>query len=340
MRQILDDAATVLATQSYDPYGSPETAGNVGIFGYTGELQDGTTNAEYLRARWYQPGTGTLLGVDPELDETGQAYTYAGNDPNNASDPCGMDAGPTPTPGIGSGGPAEPSANAAPTPSTTSEAVDQTLQNVEESWTAPVDAGPWQVPGDQYKGFYVGTQVHKAIGRFYARANSLDAVYYKNETIRTILKDKDLSDAVPEVVPAVVLDNLRPDITNVSQRSMYEIETVADYMDGVVQLADYMAVFAAVGVPMEPGPIAVAGTQGLVQAPGGFAVFAAITPGIILYKKHNGDFKPGVTPALDAAGTSVPVNSEMVEKCGEYALAGDILLWAASNPEIFLALAM
>ena len=61
----LDDSATVLATQSYDPYGNAETSGQVGIFGYGGQLQDTGTNAEYQRARWYQPGAGTLLGVIP-----------------------------------------------------------------------------------------------------------------------------------------------------------------------------------------------------------------------------------------------------------------------------------
>jgi uncharacterized protein RhaS with RHS repeats len=52
-------------------------------------MQDGTTSIVYLRARWYQPGTGTLLGVDPALDSTGQAYSYAGGDPVNGSDPRG-----------------------------------------------------------------------------------------------------------------------------------------------------------------------------------------------------------------------------------------------------------
>ncbi len=80
VRQTLDGSATVFATQSYDPYGSPETSGQVGIFGYTGKLQDGSTNAEYLRARWCQPATGTLLGVDPLLDATGNAYAWANND--------------------------------------------------------------------------------------------------------------------------------------------------------------------------------------------------------------------------------------------------------------------
>jgi RHS repeat-associated protein len=90
----MNDGGTVLASQSYDPYGNPETSGQVGIFGYTGELQVlGAGNAEYLRARWYQPGTGTLLGVDPELGTTGQAYAYAGDDPVDGSDPTGLALG-------------------------------------------------------------------------------------------------------------------------------------------------------------------------------------------------------------------------------------------------------
>ena len=42
VRQTLDDSADVLGVQSYDPYGNPETSGQVGIFGYTGELQNGS----------------------------------------------------------------------------------------------------------------------------------------------------------------------------------------------------------------------------------------------------------------------------------------------------------
>jgi RHS repeat-associated protein len=78
VRQTLDDSAAVLTLQSYDPYDQPEGSALGTTFGYTGQLQDNATNAEYLRARWYQPGTGQLLGVDPALDSTGQAYAYAG----------------------------------------------------------------------------------------------------------------------------------------------------------------------------------------------------------------------------------------------------------------------
>jgi RHS repeat-associated protein len=89
VRQVLDENANLLAIQNYDPYGQRETTGQIGIFGYSGELQDATTSAEYLRARWYGPGTGTLLGVDPLVDATEQAYAYAGDDPVNGSDPSG-----------------------------------------------------------------------------------------------------------------------------------------------------------------------------------------------------------------------------------------------------------
>jgi RHS repeat-associated protein len=87
VRQTFDNNANLLATRNYDPYGQPETSSQVGAFGYTGELESNA--GEYLRARWYQPGTGTLLGVDPEVDATGQAYAYASDDPVNGSDASG-----------------------------------------------------------------------------------------------------------------------------------------------------------------------------------------------------------------------------------------------------------
>jgi hypothetical protein len=42
-------------------------------------------------ARWYDPGTGQFVSVDPELAETDQPYAYAGDDPVNGSDPSGLD---------------------------------------------------------------------------------------------------------------------------------------------------------------------------------------------------------------------------------------------------------
>jgi RHS repeat-associated protein len=91
VRQTLDDAANVLGSQSYDPYGQIESGSTLtSSFGYTGELQNTTTGAEYLRARWYQPGDAQLLGVDPALASTDQPYAYTSDDPVNDSDPSGQ----------------------------------------------------------------------------------------------------------------------------------------------------------------------------------------------------------------------------------------------------------
>lgn len=65
--------------------------------------------------RYYDPGTGEFLTVDPLVDQTGQAYQYTGGDPVNASDPSGLYDGPPS--GLGNQQPA-------PTPSPTSYGVD------------------------------------------------------------------------------------------------------------------------------------------------------------------------------------------------------------------------
>ena len=50
-----------------------------------------TLESDYLVERYYDPATGQFLTVDPLVDETGQAYAYAGNDPVNGTDPNGLD---------------------------------------------------------------------------------------------------------------------------------------------------------------------------------------------------------------------------------------------------------
>jgi RHS repeat-associated protein len=41
-------------------------------------------------ARWYDPGTGQFISVDPDLAETNQPYAYVGDDPVNRTDPTGL----------------------------------------------------------------------------------------------------------------------------------------------------------------------------------------------------------------------------------------------------------
>jgi len=40
--------------------------------------------------RYYDPGTGQFLGVDPIVEQTQETYEYAEGDPANASDPTGL----------------------------------------------------------------------------------------------------------------------------------------------------------------------------------------------------------------------------------------------------------
>jgi hypothetical protein len=40
--------------------------------------------------RYYDPVTGQFLSLDPKIEETGQAYLYAGDDPTDNVDPNGL----------------------------------------------------------------------------------------------------------------------------------------------------------------------------------------------------------------------------------------------------------
>jgi hypothetical protein len=43
-----------------------------------------------MRARWYDPGSGQFLSVDPLAAETDAAYSYAGDNPIGEDDPGGL----------------------------------------------------------------------------------------------------------------------------------------------------------------------------------------------------------------------------------------------------------
>jgi len=73
---------------SYDIWGNPlstqETVAQP--FRYSGEMWDSTTNLQYLRARWYNPGTGRFITEDTyegQIDNplTLNKYTYVYNNP-------------------------------------------------------------------------------------------------------------------------------------------------------------------------------------------------------------------------------------------------------------------
>jgi RHS repeat-associated protein len=91
IRDITSSAGSVVGSTTYGPWGSVTgTSGSAtSPFGFAGQYLDPVSDFYYLRARWYDPGTGEFLSVDPMVIQTTQPYSYAGNDPVNASDPTG-----------------------------------------------------------------------------------------------------------------------------------------------------------------------------------------------------------------------------------------------------------
>jgi len=91
VRQTVDDTGLVQQTQRYDAWGAPQGS-QIAPFGYTSELQQG--NQVYLRARWYQAGSGTFGSRDPfqgkmTAPQSLHRYAYTQSNPVNFADPTG-----------------------------------------------------------------------------------------------------------------------------------------------------------------------------------------------------------------------------------------------------------
>ena len=96
-RALADATGTVAATYTYDAYGrlSGSTGSVNNPFRYAGQYTDAESGYQYLRDRYYDPGTAQFLTRDPVVARTrtayAYAYAYAGGNPLTFTDPGGDD---------------------------------------------------------------------------------------------------------------------------------------------------------------------------------------------------------------------------------------------------------
>ncbi|WP_223264172.1 RHS repeat-associated core domain-containing protein [Paenibacillus sp. IHB B 3084] len=91
-----DSTGKELNSYSYDIWGGPETVKETvpNVLRYAGEYWDDTTGLQYLRARWYDPGTARFMGEDTYQGEMSDprslnGYAYVANNPLIYIDPSG-----------------------------------------------------------------------------------------------------------------------------------------------------------------------------------------------------------------------------------------------------------
>ncbi len=92
---LTDTSGAVVGTTSDSPYGQMTAqSGTVTTpFGFAGQYTDSQTGLVYMRARWYDPGTGQFLSQDPLVLLTQQPYTYVADNPLKYTDPMGLAEG-------------------------------------------------------------------------------------------------------------------------------------------------------------------------------------------------------------------------------------------------------
>jgi RHS repeat-associated protein len=90
---VVNASGTVQDSYTYDVYGTPTKTGSLSNeFDFAGQQTDGT-GLQYLRARYYDPATGSLLSRDPlglSRSWTESPTGYAAGSPTNLSDPTGL----------------------------------------------------------------------------------------------------------------------------------------------------------------------------------------------------------------------------------------------------------
>lgn len=155
--------------------------------------------------------------------------------------------------------------------------------------------GKWEPKPNQPKDMYVGTEVHDKIAAEYSRKNPADIVV-DNYTPMASLLGKQFGKDVKNLPLSAKERLLKPDIVNVTKKHLYEIKPEKHIANAVVERDVYITLFETAGVEMERGPQNAPGANGVVEAPGGHALYYSPLPGVILYRVKRGDFDPANLP--------------------------------------------
>ncbi|MDQ6617188.1 MAG: DUF6531 domain-containing protein [Actinomycetota bacterium] len=91
-RLVTNRTGSSVATYTFDPYGklTATTGTTTNPMRFAGQYLDTESAMYYLRARYYEPGTGQLSTSDPMTALTREPYGYVAGNPMNASDPSGL----------------------------------------------------------------------------------------------------------------------------------------------------------------------------------------------------------------------------------------------------------
>ncbi|KAF1707366.1 peptidoglycan DD-metalloendopeptidase family protein, partial [Pseudoxanthomonas sacheonensis] len=94
---VTNEAGTVIDRTNYEPYGAAINKPAYEGIGYTGHVMDGATGLAYMQQRYYDPGIGAMLSVDPVTANSATGgnfnrYWYANNNPYKFTDPDGRQA--------------------------------------------------------------------------------------------------------------------------------------------------------------------------------------------------------------------------------------------------------
>jgi hypothetical protein len=161
---------------------------------------------------------------------------------------------------------------------------------------APVSPRPWEPPGAQPGGFYVGGAAHTAIGDFYRVAHPGELIFTNHTPLSSILKAlEQLSRDSPKPNRAALAESdlaRRPDIANMRRRHLYEIKPAKAQAEAAATARAYLSIFEGAGVEMTLGPVGEPGTIGALPAPAGVFMFRSPEPGVITYDYRRGRLVP------------------------------------------------